>query len=120
MVRPRDLPFHADRRGVVEVAGGVDEAHGGGAPVGAGRNPLEGPLVVLDEARPEQQVLGRIAAEDQLGEDGDVALGVLRLLQDGEDALDVAVEVADHGVHLAEGDAHQPHRWSVGRATLER
>ena len=75
----------------------------------AGRHLGQGGLVVGDERRLEQQVLGRVAGDGQLGEHGDVAAGGVGPLQGGEDAGHVAVEVADDVVDLAGGHPESCH-----------
>src|SRR5690606_7255463 len=99
----------ADGGGVVEVAAGVDEPDDHGALAGRGRHPVERPPVVGDEAGLQQQVLGRVAGQRQLGEDGQVAARLLGLPGGAQHALDVAVEVADGRVDLAERDADAGH-----------
>ena len=57
----------------------------------------------------KQQVLGRIAGDRELGcyhQVGTVGLGLLDRLRQ---ALDVAVEVADHGIELGGGDSDDRH-----------
>ncbi len=56
----------------------------------------------LQEAGPEQEILGRIAGHRELGEQHQVDLVPARLVQTGEDPLAVPVEVSDDGVHLSE------------------
>ena len=70
------------------------------------RDLLERALGSADEARPEQEILGRIAGDRELGEDDDVGARVLRRLEPPEDQGAVPVEVADGGVDLGERDAH--------------
>ena len=72
-------------------------------------------MVVGDEPGLQQQVLGRVAGDRQLGEGGDVAPSASARRERGEDALDVAVEVADPRVDLGGGDAQDGHVISVGR-----
>ena len=66
----------------------------------------EGPLVVLDEGWALDEILRRVAADAEFREDGDVGAGGVSLAGHGEDAGGVAVEVADGGVELGEGDFH--------------
>ena len=61
-----------------------------------------------DEARAQQQVLGRVAGDGQLGKAEQVAARGLGLGHRLEDAGDVAGQVADDGVDL--GQAH-PDGW---------
>jgi hypothetical protein len=103
-------PLGAHRSGVVQVAAGVDEADDRRAPPGAPGQLLEGGAVVGDEPRLEQEVLGRVAGDRQLGEHGQVRPRPLRLVEGGQHGLDVAVEVAHHQVELAGGDTETAHR----------
>ena len=106
---PDDLAVGAHRRGVVEVAIGVDEADHGGAATGV-RGDLGQRLVVVgDEPGLQHEVLRRVPGDGQLGEGDDVATGGLRLVVGGDDLGDVAVEVADRRVQLGEGDSQAGH-----------
>ena len=113
LVDAHDLAARADRGRVVEVTTGVDEPHHGRTPTGAGRHLVEGGAVGGDEARLEDEVLGRVAGDGELGEHGDVAAGGLGLVVGREDALDVAVEVADHRVELTQPEPDARHHPSV-------
>ena len=61
--------------------------------------------VVLDEARTKDQVLGRIAGDRELGEADEVGALLGRARGPLGHARDVAVEIADGRVQLAERDA---------------
>ena len=61
---------------------------------------------VAQEVLAQQQVLGRVAGQRQLGEQHQLGAGGARRVDPGADALRVAGDVADGGVHLAEGQAH--------------
>src|SRR5512132_1644040 len=61
----------------------------------------------LHEARPQQQVLRRVARDRELREDDEVGLLFLRLCQPPSDPLRVAVEIADDGVDLGEREPHR-------------
>jgi hypothetical protein len=54
------------------------------------------------EARPQKQVLGRVAGHRELREDDEVGLGGTRLGEEGEDLVAVSLEVPDDGVQLGE------------------
>ena len=58
------------------------------------------------EAGPQEEVLGRVAGDGELGEDRDVRAGLPRLLEPVEDEGAVAVEIADGGIDLGESEAH--------------
>ncbi len=114
VVRQRPLVVHApdpalrtDRRSVVGTTGGlgtgfvaVDETHDGCALARRSGDPSEGGLDIVDERRLQQQVLGRIARHRELAEHGDGTACVLGPTEPGDDALDVAVQVADDHVEL--------------------
>ena len=59
-----------------------------------------------DERGAEQEVLGRIARDRELGEDDELGAGGTRLGDPADDAVAVAVEVADGRVDLGQGDLH--------------
>ena len=67
---------------------------------------LDGAPRRADEAGPEQQVLGRVAGDDELREEHEVGAGGARLVEPAGDPVRVAVEVADDGVHLCERESH--------------
>ena len=100
------LAAGADCAGVVEVAVEVrraDERRDSAARAG---DLLERALGGADEARAEEEVLGGIAGDDQLGEEDDVHALLLRLVEALQDPSGVPLQVADDGVHLGEGDPH--------------
>ena len=59
------------------------------------------------EAGPQEEVLGRVAGDGELGEEREVGAGLPRLLEPVEDEGAVAVEVADGRVDLRECEAHR-------------
>jgi hypothetical protein len=75
------------------------------------REPLERVEVVLHEHVAQDEVLGRITGDRELGEDDDVDGGFGRPSGPLDEQVDVAFEIADRGVDLAERDAH--HRRSA-------
>ena len=58
--------------------------------------------IFVDESRSLQQVLGRIADEGKLWEDGDRATGLLGLLCGFQNEIRVVREVTDDWIDLAE------------------
>ena len=70
------------------------------------RDLLRRPLRRADEAGAQEQILGRVARDRELGEEDEVGPALLRLGEPREDPVAVAVEVADDGVHLREGEPH--------------
>ena len=78
----------------------------GGDPFRLRSDRLEGLLGGAEEARPEEEVLGRIAGDRELGEEDELGAGLPCLTETFDDAGAVALEVADHGVHLRERETH--------------
>ena len=116
LVVARDDLAVADQPGRVVDAGGgsVDEA--GEDRASPGRLPRQAfhrLEVVVDERRPQDQVLGWVAGDRELGEHHDVGVRFGRSRRPGDEAFDVALEVAHRRVDLAERDAH--HRTSAYR-----
>ena len=62
----------------------------------------------LQEARAQEEVLRRIAGDGELREEDEVGAARPGLLEPGEDAVAVAVEVADDRVDLGESETHAP------------
>ncbi len=62
---------------------------------------------VPQEVLAQQQILGRVAGERQLGKQHELGLCLARGPQTLGDAPRVAGDVADSGVQLAEGQAHR-------------
>jgi hypothetical protein len=107
----------ADQRGsVVDPGiGAIDEPDDGGAPTDrVARETLERDQVVVDERRPEHEVLWRIPRDRELGEDDHVGVRLGGARGPRSEELDVAVEVADRRIHLRERD---PHGLSLPRAS---
>ena len=71
---------------------------------------VERPLGCADEARPEEEILGRIAGDRELGEEDDVGAEPARLLEVRHDLVPVSRQVADDRVDLRE---RQPHASSL-------
>lgn len=103
------LTADAHRCRVVEVAIGRDVADHRGAPLRMGRNPVKSREVVGHEARLQHQVFGWVAGDGQLREGDDVASGQLGFVVGRTDLGDVALQVADLGIDLGEGDAQPCH-----------
>ena len=101
------LAVGADRARVVEVAVEVGEADERDEAARLARDLLQRLLGRADEARPQQQVLGRVGRDGELGQEHEVGLGAAGLGDRLQDALAVAVEVADGGVDLGERESHQ-------------
>ena len=64
---------------------------------------------IEEELALEEEVLRRVAGEGQLREGDEVGLLFPGLIDEHKHPLGVALQVADGGVHLAEGYADGPH-----------
>jgi hypothetical protein len=71
------------------------------------RQVAEDALGALLERGPVEEVLRRVAADRELGDEEEVRLLLLGARQRVRDPLPVAVEVADRGVELRERETHQ-------------
>ena len=100
------LAVDADGAGVEEVAVEMRRADERCDARRGRRDLVERPRGGLEEPRSKEQVLGRVAGDGQLGEEDEVGATRPGLLEPAEDAAAVAVEVADNGVDLGEGEAH--------------
>ena len=94
--------------GVVDVLVHVDEADDDGQAAAGRDDPLQLAQVVADEARLQQQVLGRIARQGQLREDHQVGALGARVADPLHDPVGVAHQVADDGVELGQGHPEYP------------
>ena len=103
-----DLAAGADRARVVKVAVEVRGADERDDSARGPRDLGERLLGCANEARPEQEVLRRIARHRELREDHQVGARALRLLEPVEDQRAVAVEVADDRIDLGEREPHTP------------
>jgi hypothetical protein len=103
-----DAPVAQDAGGVVDHrARALRPADHGGDATGRGRgDPCHRLLAVVQEARAQQQVLGRIARQRQLREQHQVrAVLVTRLGDHLHDPVGVVVDRPDREVELGHGDA---------------
>ena len=94
------------RGGVVDVVGALGEADERDDALRVGGDPLDRRARVGQEVLLEQQVLGRVAGDRQLGEERELRAGLARARELLADLGLVAGDVADGGVDLGEGDAH--------------
>jgi len=101
-----DGAFVEDGKGVVDVFGALGKAHHGDDPVGLGRELPQRRGGVREEVLLQQQVLGRVAGEGQLGEQHQVRRLTAGRPDPVADELRVARYVSDGGVDLAERQAH--------------
>jgi hypothetical protein len=101
------LAVRTDRAGVEEVAVEPGRADERGDPRAGARDLTQRLLGRAHERGPQQQVLGRVAGHRQLGEEDEVGACRARVGQTGENALSVAVQVADDRVDLGEREPHR-------------
>ena len=92
---------------VVEVGVEVRRADERGDPVRRLRDLVDRPPRRADEAGAEQQVLRRVAGDDELGEEDEVGVRLAGLSEPLDDAGGVAVEVADDAIDLCECESHR-------------
>ena len=102
------LAAGTNRTRVVEVAVEMRRADERDDPARRSRDLVERLLGRPDEARPKQEILGRIARHGELREDGEIGVVALCLLEAVEDQCAVAVEVADDRIDLGERESHHP------------
>jgi hypothetical protein len=119
------LATGADGAGVEEVAVEERDADERDDPSRLARQPLKRALGGSDEAAAQQEVLRRVPGDGELREEEDLDAEPLRLLDPADDALAVAVEIADDGVDLREAESQfaPPSRkpsLPVGRIVVDR
>jgi hypothetical protein len=107
------LAVRADGARVREITVEPRRADERDDPVGRARDLLDRRSRLPDEARPQEQVLGRVAGDGELGEDDEIGARVARRLEVAQDALAVPLEVADDRVELGQCDP-QGFRLTVG------
>ena len=112
VVASDDLPAADERGGVVDPPlGAVDEADHDRAAAGRVRGErVQRDQVVVDERRPEDEVLGRVAGDRELGEHDDVGVRLRRSGRPGRQEVDVAGQIADRRIDLSECDPHARQR----------
>ena len=93
----------------MQVAAGFGEPDDGRGPRGAGRDLVEHLDRLRDERGPQQEILGRVPGDRQLGEHDEIATGGLGRVVRLEDALRVAFEIADDDVQLGGGHPKARH-----------
>ena len=72
------------------------------------RDPVDRSARRADEPGAEQEILRRIAGDDELREQHDVGVRLARLLEPLDDPRGVAVEIADDAIDLCECESHRP------------
>jgi hypothetical protein len=109
------------RRGVEDVVPLVHEAEDGRQSPALLRDLPEGPQVGFDEGRLEEQVLGRVAGQRQLGEGDDVAAGDARARHPVNDHARIGLDGAHRRVDLSQPHPHSSHgRILAYEARLDR
>ena len=93
--------------GVVEVGVEVRRADERDDPAGRLRELLDRPPRCAHEAGPQQQVLRRVARDDELGEEDEVGVRVAGLRHPLDDLCGVAVDVPDDAIDLGERESHR-------------
>ena len=91
---------------VVHVLAALGEADDGDDPVRVSGQALQRGARVGQEVLAQQEILGRIAGQCKLGKQHELGSCRDGLAPARADALRVALDVADGGVQLAEGQAH--------------
>ena len=115
-----DHPAVGAHRGrVVEVVAGVGEPDDGDARPRAGGHLVDRFAAGPHERRLQQQVLGRVPADGELGEHGEVGTGPFGAVEGVENPERVAVEVAHDRADLAQRDAEPMHRLSLRPASSD-
>jgi hypothetical protein len=99
-----------DRRCVVDVGLVVGKAHHDDRLADAQRQLVHRRARSLEEGGLEQQILGRISRNGELGEDDHVRGQGLGARERRADPLEIPADVADHDVDLGEGQAEGTHR----------
>ena len=98
------------REGVVDVARPLGIAHERHDPLGLLRDVRQRLLARLQEVLLEQQVLGRIARQRELGEEDELGAAVARRRDAVAQQAGVALDVAHPHVDLGERDAERRKR----------
>ncbi len=106
--------------GVVDVLGALGKAHDGDRALRIGRELVQRRCGVGEEVLAQQQILGRVAGQGKLGKQHQIGALGHRRLAPCADALGVAGDVADRGVHLTEGQAHLSSRARCARRRYAR
>jgi hypothetical protein len=104
---------------VVDVIVLIDEAHDEGQAGAGGRDLFQGTQVVVDEALPQEQVLGRVARNGQLRKAEQVHAELAPALDVLEDLGHIALEIADRGVDLGQPHPQDAHQFRSSSQLLE-
>jgi hypothetical protein len=104
-------PVREHRQRVVDVVRALREADEGDDALGLARDGGQRLAGVAQEVLLEQEVLGRIAGEGELGEQHDLRAGVAGARDVVADLARVALEIADARVDLGERETQ---RWRGG------
>ena len=107
----------ADERGIGEIAVECRAADERDCLRARARDLVDGLARSVQEPRPQEEILRRVAGDRELGQDDDVGPGALCLPHGAHDLLDVPVEISDDDVQLRES---QPHPDILSAVSYER
>src|SRR5439155_128589 len=111
-------PVVDDGGGVEEILALVHAADDGGEAARRLRHVRQRGQVGLDEGGLEEEILGRVAGDRQLGERDEVGTERTRLRQTVHDAPGVTLDVPDGRVDLGQAHAEAPHAGYCNRAVV--
>jgi hypothetical protein len=112
-----DVAVRADRARVEEVLVEMGEADDCDDVLRFARDLAQRRCCGADEARPQEQIFGRVAGDGELREEDEFGARLARFTEPREDEAAVAVEVPDDGVDLSE---REPHRVFASEAKTSR
>ena len=78
-----------------------------GDPVGGLGDLVDRAARRADEAGPQQQILRRVAGDDELGKEDEIRVRLARPAEPFDDRGRVAVDVADDAIDLCECESHR-------------
>ncbi len=113
-------PVTADGRGVHDVVLPIDEADDDDQARRRSRHLVERPQVRLDEGGPEQEVLGRVAGQAELGKGDQIDAEGAGPLDLAEDPASVPLDVPDADVELGQADPELSHADPPARSISNR
>ena len=109
VVDPHQAPVVDYGGSIMDVAGLVDEPDDGRDALALGYQRLELGQIVVDELRFEEQVLHRIAGQGHLRKGDEVCAQGASLVDSGEDAAGVPLQVSHRTVYLGHSQTHRLH-----------
>ena len=120
VVPAHQLAVVQDRRRVIDVGVSVSEPDHHGNVTGGRRHLPQLPDVLLDELRLEQQVLGGIPGYGELRKRDEIGPRVPRAVYVLDDPAGIAVQVADRGIGLGQGNSECTHGVSASPSYRRR